>query len=120
LALRVPSPQPRSVAPRVAMPHAPTPPQTAPAVFPGFTAAQMHVVADMLALLRRNRALSLLEAAVVLAAVLAQQHETAFEVTERLLFIVCCLSNAFCLGCASCRRALPGGCIRRSRTLTTR
>lgn len=68
--------------------------------FPGFDAKDIPALAFMATLLRRNQVLNLTEG--LLATLLLATsfgHANSFDVSERVLYIVCCLSNAVCLRC---------------------
>lgn len=60
----------------------------------------MHTVQEMSAQLSRNEALNLLEAAVATAVIAGGGMANSLDSTERLMYISCCLSNAYCLRCA--------------------
>jgi hypothetical protein len=68
--------------------------------FTGYSDAQMHTVHEMSAQLSRNEALNLLEAAVATAVIAGGGMANSLDSTERLMYISCCLSNAYCLRCA--------------------
>ena len=68
--------------------------------FPGFEDEDIPALAFMATLLRRNQVLNLSEG--VIAALLLGTtfgHANSFDVSERVLYIICCLSNAVCLRC---------------------
>lgn len=71
------------------------------AAFRGFNSEHIETLDGMAALLRRNQVLNLIEG--VLAG-LALYHNldfsNSFDTSERALYIVSCLANAFCLRCA--------------------
>jgi hypothetical protein len=66
--------------------------------FPGFKADEMHVLGELDGLLLRNVALNCTEAAVS-ACLLMGTNEGALGISERLLYIVSCTSNAAYLWC---------------------
>jgi hypothetical protein len=78
--------------------------------FPGFDQEDIPALAFMATLLKRNQVLNICEG--VIAALLlisTKDHASSFEVSERVLYIVCCLSNAVCLRCALA--LLHGSCM---------
>lgn len=69
--------------------------------FPGFDEKHVSTLDGLARLLRRNEVLNVCEG-LMAACVLANSggHANAFETSERVLYIVSCLANAFCLRCA--------------------
>jgi hypothetical protein len=84
----------------------PTPPEISSAAqlgdteatFVGFDDKQIHILNEMATLLRRSEALNLCEG-LVATVLLVSSHDrsNSFDVSERVLYIICCVSNAICL-----------------------
>jgi hypothetical protein len=68
--------------------------------FYGFDKKDEPTLHAMGALLRRNQFLSLCEGAAALALLLTQQHSSMLDVSERALYTVQCVTNAYFLRCA--------------------
>ena len=78
--------------------------------FSGFSKQDIPTLELMATLLRRNQALNLCEGILSAAVVVSTySHTNSFEVSERVLYIVCCLSNAVCLRCATSGAAWAEG-----------
>jgi hypothetical protein len=86
---------------RQALPALPTAAAAAPAEadvqFTGYSEEQMHTIGEMSAQLRRNEYLNILEGIVATGIIASGGMDFGLESTERLLYITCCLSNAYCL-----------------------
>lgn len=91
--------------PRVAQTEAAPaqPAESAVVQFTGYSEKQMHTIKEMSGQLRWNEALNILEAIVAAGVIAGGGFETGLGSTERLLYITCCLSNAFCLRCGPLR-----------------
>lgn len=69
--------------------------------FTGFQHDDIATITHMATLLRRNQALNVVEGLMAAALLFTTHgHDNSFDVSERVLYIVCCLSNAVCLQCA--------------------
>lgn len=70
--------------------------------FQGFLPKDMNDIRHIATLLRRNQALNVVEGMMAAALLFTTHgHDNSFDASERVLYIVCCLSNAVCLQCAS-------------------